>query len=68
MKNMIIAALSAYIYYGFCEIKNLIIPVMMFLLVWVACQEIDEIIHDFRESVRRGQKLQRKIRGAGRSW
>ena len=68
MKNMIIAALSAYIFYSFCEIRNLLIPVTMFLLVWIACQETDEIIHDFQKSVKRGQRLQRKLKRAGRSW
>lgn len=61
MKNIIISALSAYIFYGFCDVKNLMIPVLAFVLVWVLCAETDEQVNDFMHSVKRGQKLNNRI-------
>lgn len=61
MKNIIISALSAYIFYGFCEVSNVLIPVMAFLLVWFICAGIDEEITDFKRSVKRGQRLNNQI-------
>ena len=61
MKNMIIASMSAYIFYGFCEIKSIPATVMMFLLIWILFEETDEQIRDFKLSVKRGQRLNDNI-------
>lgn len=61
MKNIIISALSAYVFYGFCEVRHFMIPIMAFLLVWAVCAGIDEEIYDFQQSVMRGQRLNNKI-------
>lgn len=61
MKNMIISALCTYIFYGFCEVRNFLIPVVVFLLFLTIFSEIDELITDYQRSVRNGQRLNRKI-------
>lgn len=61
MKNVIISALSAYVFYEFCEVKHFMIPILAFLLILVTCAGIDEEIYDFQESVKRGQRLNNKI-------
>ena len=61
MKNVIIAALSAYIFYGACEIKDLLTPVIMFFLVLVLLLDADDRLAEFRLSVRRGKRLNKKI-------
>ena len=61
MKNAIIAALGAYIFYGFCEVRHLIIPFIVFLLFWVVIEDIDESIRDFKRKVRRGERLSKII-------
>lgn len=61
MKNIIISALFAYIFYGFCEVRHLIILVVAFLLFLVIVMETDEIIADYKRTVRKGQRLNRKI-------
>ena len=61
MKNIIISALGAYIFYGFCEIRHFMIPIVVFFLFWAIVAEIDESISDFKRSVRKGQRLNRTI-------
>lgn len=61
MKNVIISALSAYIFYGFCEVKDFLTPVIMFLLVLVLLLDADDRLAEFRLSVRRGKRLSKKI-------
>ncbi len=61
MKNVIISALCAYIFYGFCEVRSVLVPIITFLLVWFICAGIDEEIEDFKRSVRRGQRLNNRI-------
>jgi hypothetical protein len=61
MKNMIIALMAAYIFYGFCVIRNPIIPVIAFVLFWVIIAEAEELVKDFRDSVKRGERLNRRI-------
>ena len=61
MKNMIISALVTYIYYSFCVIRNLFIPVVAFFLFLVIIAEIDELIEDYQKTVRKGQRLNRII-------
>lgn len=64
MKNMIIAAMAAYIFYGFCEIHHPAIPVMVFLLFWAIIACIEDVVVDFQKSVKRGEKLNRRINRA----
>lgn len=56
MKNIIIAALAAYIYYGFCEVRNIIIPFVAFALFLVIVEEIDQDIADYKKK-RKGRKI-----------
>jgi len=64
MKNAIIAALGAYIFYGFCVVRHFIIPIIAFLLFWVIVEAIDEDIKDHRRMVRRGKRLVKIIEEA----
>lgn len=61
MKNAIIAALGTYIFYGFCEVRHFLIPIVAFLIFFALLCEVDEEIEDFNRSVRRGQRLNRRI-------
>lgn len=61
MKNTIIAALGAYIFYGFCEVRHFMIPVTVFLIFFVLLCEIDEEIECFSSQVRCGQRLNKRI-------
>ena len=61
MKNVIIAALGSYIFYGFCEVRHFLIPFVVFFVFWALVEEIDEDIKDFRRKVRRGKKLSKVI-------
>lgn len=64
MKNMIIALMAAYIFYGFCVIRNPIIPVIAFILFWLIIAEAEELVKDFQDSVKRGEQLNRRINHA----
>ena len=61
MKNVIISALSAYIFYSFCEVRSLLIPFCVFFLFLALVAEIDESISDYRRKVRKGQRLNKII-------
>ena len=62
MKNLIISVLLTFIFYTqFCEIKIPYIMPVLALIVWMIISEIDEYIADYKRSVNRGQRLQRKI-------
>lgn len=61
MKNLIIASMGAYIFYGFCEMRRIPATIIMFLLIWIMFMDIDEQIADFKKSVRRGQRLNNNI-------
>jgi hypothetical protein len=63
MKNLIIAILATIIFYTqFCVIKMPLVMPVFTLSVWMIIAEIDEIISDYKKSVKRGEKLQRSIR------
>lgn len=64
MKNMIISALGAYIFYGFCEIYRIPGAVAMFFLLWALAAEIEEIATDYMRSMKRGKRLNGKINNA----
>ena len=61
MKNMIISALCAYIFYGFCEVRHFMIPIVAFFLFLYIVSITDEVIKDYMNTVRKGQRLCRKI-------
>lgn len=61
MKNVVISALCAYIYYDLCVVKYIWLAVVVFLLVWLTIAEAEETIKDFNGSVRRGQRLNKRI-------
>ena len=63
MKNFIIAILTAYIFYGLCEVKSVLACGILAGVVWFILEDIDEQIRERREIVRRGRRLKRKIRG-----
>lgn len=66
MKNIIIAILGSYIFYGFCTIRNPAIPIIAFLIFFLLISEIDEQIEDFKRMVRRWDRINRRINRAGR--
>ena len=61
MKNIIIAALGSYIFYGYCEVKSIIALLITFGLLWFIIEDLDESIADFKKSVRRGKRLNKVI-------
>lgn len=66
MKNLLIAILSTYIFYTqFCQVKIIGIMPVFAALIWIVLSDIDCFIEEYRESVRRGKKLQRKIKRIG---
>ena len=69
MKNAIIAALITYVFYtDFCVIKLWYLIPLMFLVFWGLIASVDELINDYKKQVRRGQRLQNKLRRAERRW
>ena len=69
MKNAIIAALITYVFYtDFCVIKLWYLIPLMFLVFWGLIASFDELINDYQKQVRRGQRLQNKLRRAERRW
>ena len=69
MKNAIIAALITYVFYtDFCVIKLWYLIPLMFLVFWGLIASVDELVKDYQKQVRRGQRLQNKLRRAERRW
>lgn len=69
MKNIIIALLTTYIFYtDFCVVKLWYIVPLIFVVFWLVISEIDEVIRDYQETVRRGRRLQRTIKKMERGW
>lgn len=64
MKNMIIAALGAYIFYGYCEVYRIPTAIVMFFLFWAISVEVEEIVTDYMRSMKRGKRLNGKINNA----
>ena len=63
MKNIIIALLTTYIFWtDFCVIHPLPVLPLMFVAFWLMIAWIDDLIDDYRQTIRRGQRLQRRIR------
>lgn len=63
MKNMIIAALMTYIFWtDICVIHPLPVLPMIFATFWLMIAGIDDLMDDYRQTIRRGQRLQRRIR------
>lgn len=62
MKNMIIAALMTYIFWtDICVIHPLPVLPMIFGAFWLMIAGIDDLMDDYRQTIRRGQRLQRRI-------
>lgn len=69
MKNIIISMLITYIFYtDFCVVKLWYIVPLIFVVFWLIISEIDEVIRDYQETVRRGRRLQRTIKRMERGW
>ena len=69
MKNIIIALLTTYIFYtDLCVVKLWYIVPFIFVVFWLVIAEIDEVIRDYQETVRRGRRLQRTIKRMERGW
>ena len=69
MKNIMIAILTTYIFYtDFCVVKLWYIVPFIFIVFWFAISEVDEVIRDYQETVRRGRRLQRTIKKMERGW
>lgn len=52
MKNIIISILMAYSYYGICEIKSVPVTIVMGLVVFAVCIDIDEHSKDWKRYIR----------------
>lgn len=69
MKNLIIAILATYVFYtDLCVVKLWYVVPLIFVTFWMIIAGIDELIRDFQRQVKRGQRLQAKLRKAERSW
>lgn len=63
MKNILIAALITYIFWtDVAVIHPLPVLPLMFVVFWLLIAGIDDLIDDYRKTIRRGQRLQRRIR------
>ena len=49
MKNLIISAMGAYIFYGFCEVRHIIILFAAFVLILEIIVEVEKIIKELKE-------------------
>lgn len=69
MKNLIIAILATYVFYtDFCVVHLWYVIPFVFLVFWLVVAGIDELIQDYHKQVRRGQRLQMKLKQAERGW
>lgn len=69
MKNILIAILTTYVFYtDLCVVKLWYVVPLIFVTFWLIIAGIDELIRDFQRQVKRGQRLQAKLRKAERSW
>ena len=69
MKNILIAILTTYVFYtDLCVVKLWYVVPLIFVTFWLIIAGIDELIRDFQHQVKRGQRLQAKLRKAERSW
>ena len=69
MKNVLIAILTTYVFYtDLCVVKLWYVVPLIFVTFWLIIAGIDELIRDFQHQVKRGQRLQAKLRKAERSW
>lgn len=69
MKNLIIAILATYVFYtDICVVHLWYVIPFMFLVFWLVVAGIDELIQDYHKQVRRGQRLQMKLKQAERGW
>lgn len=62
MKNLLIAILSAILYYQNCEFKFLWAAVIFGAIVFWLVDETESMIRKYVSKVRRGERLCRKIR------
>ena len=63
MKNIVIALLATYVLWTDVAVVHPL-PVLPFLAIcfWIIISEIDYVITDYRERIRKGQRLQRRIK------
>ena len=64
MKNIIISILSAYIFYGFCEVDKLPTSIIWFFLTLAIVMYCEEAGKSFMRSWKRGKRLNNKINKA----
>ena len=63
MKNIIIAALTTYVFWtDFAVIHPVVALPMLFVTIWFIIAGIDDLISDYKNRIRKGQRLQRKIK------
>lgn len=63
MKNIIISILATVIFYTqFCEVKMPMAMPFFALLVFLMLAEVDCLIDDYKRTIRRGEKLQHKLK------
>ena len=63
MKNIIIAAFATYVFWtDFAVIHPVVAFPMLFVTIWFIIAGIDDLISDYKNRIRKGQRLQRKIK------
>lgn len=63
MKNLMIALLVTYIFWtDIAVIHPLPVLPLMVLCFWLAIAAVDDVVMDYKDRLRRGRRLQRKIK------
>ena len=63
MKNWIIAILMTYIFWtDFAVIHPLPVLPLVVVCFWLAIAAVDDVVMDYKDRIRRGRRLQRKIK------
>lgn len=62
MKSIIIAILSAILYYQNCEIKMVWAAVLFGIIIFWMVDEVESLAKNYVAKIRRGERLCRKIR------
>ena len=62
MKSIIIAILSAILYYQNCDIKMVWAAVLFGAIIFWMVDEVESLVKNYVAKIRRGERLCRKIR------
>ena len=63
MKNLIIALLVSYVFWtDIAVIHPLPLLPLMVLCFWLAIAAVDDVVTDYKDRIRKGRRLQRRIK------